>query len=145
MCQAELGDEWFPRRSKMVLMQIPLTPDGSQVRLNVHVDPASPSAWRREPYFSQLKRWTLAGVNGIVVEGHNYRRQVLIYVGDTGIMLLPDKGAASGIKEVDLGVVTRHNIFVTVTHTPSGLEYGAYREPFIEDGPPASVGSQPAA
>lgn len=114
----------------MVLMQIPLTADETQVRLNVHVDPASPSAWRREPYFSQLKKWALSGMAGVAVGGKNRRRQVLIYVGDRGVMLLPDN--AAGVKEVDLGVVTRQNIFVTVRSSDAGPEYDAYKEPFIE-------------
>jgi hypothetical protein len=44
-----IGDEWFPARCKMVLNE---KQDGG---LLVTVDPAFPNAWRREPYYSQLK------------------------------------------------------------------------------------------
>jgi hypothetical protein len=120
MCHAELGDEWFPRRCKMVLRQIPITDDERWTRISVFVDPSSPSAWRREPYFSQLKKWARDGMNGT-----NHKRQVVIYIGDRGVVLLPDK-------EVDLGVAMRHNIFVTARHTACGLDYDAYKEPWHE-------------
>jgi len=123
MTQPELGDEWFPRRCKMVLRQVPLTADELQTRIQVYVDPSSPSAWRREPYYSQLKKWARDGMKGILINGVNHKRQVVIHIGDRGVVLLPDK-------EVDLGVVTRYNIFVTVRHTASGLDYDAYKEPW---------------
>jgi hypothetical protein len=46
----EIGEEWFPARCKMVLQNHPHESDG----LLVTVDPAFPTAWRREPYYSQL-------------------------------------------------------------------------------------------
>ena len=46
----EIGEEWFPARCKMVLRNHPHESDG----LLVTVDPAFPTAWRREPYYSQL-------------------------------------------------------------------------------------------
>ena len=49
LTQLTIGDEWFPARCKMILTE---TEDG---RIFVHVDPAFPNAWRREPYYSQLK------------------------------------------------------------------------------------------
>jgi len=60
-------------------------------------------------------------MKGIDIDGANRMRQVVIYIGDRGVVLLPDK-------EVDLGVVARHNIFVSVTPTASGLDYDAYKE-----------------
>ena len=47
----ELGEEWRPIRSKLVLWS------NVEGRLIVDVDPSSPGAWRREPYYSQLKAW----------------------------------------------------------------------------------------
>ena len=46
-----LGEEWRPDRAKLILWS-----DGAN-RLIVEVDAASPQAWRREPYYSQLKIW----------------------------------------------------------------------------------------
>jgi hypothetical protein len=50
---AGLGDEWFPARCKMVLVGYD---DISTIM--VKVDPSFPNAWRREPYHSQLLRWS---------------------------------------------------------------------------------------
>ncbi len=47
--QQSLGDEWYPARCKMVLVDYS---DAST--LVVKVDPSFPNAWRREPYHSQL-------------------------------------------------------------------------------------------
>jgi hypothetical protein len=46
------GDEWFPARAKMIVGPMP---NGG---LLITVDPAYPNAWRREPYYSQLKDWS---------------------------------------------------------------------------------------
>jgi uncharacterized protein len=58
----QLGEEWFPACCKMVLSPLrckttfsprPVTRVGTLVT----VDPAFPGAWRREPYYSQLREW----------------------------------------------------------------------------------------
>ncbi len=48
-----LDETWRPDKAKFMMWT------GSEARrLIVEVDPASPMAWRREPYYSQLKRWS---------------------------------------------------------------------------------------
>src|SRR4029450_9496092 len=47
----KLGEEWFPARCKMFLIQL------TEQHILVTVDPAFPTAWRREPYYSQLLAW----------------------------------------------------------------------------------------
>ena len=61
----ELGDEWFPARCKMFV-----TPRSEQGRL-VTVDPSSPNAWRRKPYYAQLLGWAQSMVVEIRV-GRRY-------------------------------------------------------------------------
>ena len=80
-----IGDEWQPLRSKIFLMHIR---DGDMNKLVVHVDSGSPLAWKNEPYYSQLKRWSreLLEIGGLVN----------IYVGKKVIVVLPDR-------DVDLG------------------------------------------
>jgi hypothetical protein len=51
----ELGEDWRPDRSKLVLWS------NVAGRLIVDVDPAFPNAWRREPYYGQLKAWSDRG------------------------------------------------------------------------------------
>jgi hypothetical protein len=81
----DFGDEWHPQRSKMVLFA-----SGFVNRLGIHVDPGFPSAWRQEPYFSQLKQ--------LARDGIEHQRQVVVYLKDRAIVILPHD-------EVDLGVL----------------------------------------
>jgi hypothetical protein len=48
----DLGDEWFPARCKMYIAKL-----NSPRDVLVTVDPGFPNAWRREPYYSQLREW----------------------------------------------------------------------------------------
>jgi hypothetical protein len=50
LIDGELGDEWAPMRSKMVLR---MTPGPGKMALHVYVD--DPTAWRRSPYLEQLR------------------------------------------------------------------------------------------
>src|SRR5579864_223479 len=52
----QLGPEWRPMTAKMLILQE--TPR----QIAVYVDTGSPTAWRREPYYGQLKTWARAGV-----------------------------------------------------------------------------------
>lgn len=77
-----LGEDWRPDRSRLVLWS-----DFSG-RIVIDPDPASPHAWRREPYLSQIKAWSQrAGPDWF---------EVLVRVGARLIMVFPEG-------EVDLG------------------------------------------
>jgi hypothetical protein len=55
--ELEVGDEWFPARCKMIIApRVPPHTLADQGML-VTVDPAYPNAWRREPYYTQLRTW----------------------------------------------------------------------------------------
>ena len=45
-----VGDEWFPAQCHMML-----TP--RRIGMRVTVDPDSPDAWLREPYYKQIRQW----------------------------------------------------------------------------------------
>lgn len=62
--QPDLGPEWRPSIAGFVLR---LDPDG--VTMWVDVDPERAGAWRRPPYFVQIKSWSQAivGGSGVVV------------------------------------------------------------------------------
>lgn len=49
---AVLGDDWRPDRCKLLIWS------NVEGRIIVEVDPAFPNAWRREPYYAQLKAWS---------------------------------------------------------------------------------------
>lgn len=68
LTHAELGPEWRPDKSKMILMR------AAGARIVVKCDPGFPQAWRKEPYRTLLMRWSAqAGPRGgevIVTVGH---------------------------------------------------------------------------
>jgi hypothetical protein len=96
------GDHWFPARSKMVIVA---ELDGARVA--VHVDPGRPNAWRQEPFYSELKEWS-------VMASHQMH-QVVVCIGSRAIVVLPDR-------DVDLGVVAEDERIMTAERLlPSGL------------------------
>lgn len=106
MTQSGLGPEWKPEKSKLVLS---IELDGQ--RIAAHVDPSVPGAWRRSPYYEDLKRWS--------AEGLQVQRQVSVWIGQHCIVILPDK-------EIDLGTVADDEVVVSVAQmTQSGPVYGA--------------------
>jgi hypothetical protein len=89
--QSDLGPEWRPDRSKLVLMY-----DGASRRVLVKCDPGSPQSWRKEPYRAALER--LAGQAG--PQGG----EVIVLVGQDMTVL------ANG-HELHVGPVTEEDSF----------------------------------
>jgi hypothetical protein len=54
MLEKGLGPEWKPERAKFAMVKT----EGGR-RLTALVDPGFPSAWRRSPYYENLKQWAL--------------------------------------------------------------------------------------
>ena len=108
MLVAALGDEWKPRRSKMILV----TELGGR-RLTVYVDPHRPDAWKTEPYRSQLKEWAITAAREEV--------QLLVCIGRRMHAIFPDR-------DVDLGLVQEDEVIVTGRRrTPWGIEMDALK------------------
>lgn len=104
----DLGEEWYPQHAKIVLIG-----ETGGRGIGAHVDPQRPDAWRREPYYAQLKQWA--------VRGAPRREQVAAYVGRRMYMILPDK-------DVDLGVVGDDEIVVmSQKETPFGPTLDAFK------------------
>ncbi|MBE7203364.1 MAG: hypothetical protein INR70_36975 [Parafilimonas terrae] len=80
-----LGPEWKPDRAKFLIY----TESGGR-RMVVAPDAGAPGAWRKEPYYSQFKRWAQAGAAA--------NRQILVFHGTRATAVLPDR-------DVDLGTV----------------------------------------
>lgn len=78
-----LGPEWKPERCKMVL-----TIDPATRFLYVQVDPGSPAAWKRDPYYGQLKAWSAAAAR----EG----RHVVVFLDKSATVVLPDRDVPLG-------------------------------------------------
>ena len=72
----DLGEEWKPSKARFVL-----TYDKGPNRISVHVDPGRIDAWRKEPYFTQIRRWgqTVARTRG----------QVIVWEGRSAVAVLP--------------------------------------------------------
>ena len=88
-----LGDDWKPEVSKFVF-----TIDPTSGFLQFQVDPGSPDAWKREPYYQQLKVWA--------AEGLSRARGVIVFVNRAATLVLPDGDAQLG----ELGPQDRINI-----------------------------------
>jgi hypothetical protein len=85
-----LGPEWRPDRAKFVMH---LTDGGDT--LEVETDPSQPTAWRREPYLSQLKAWAMRGAaRGL---------RLKVWIGDRCLELTPDGEVDHGrLRSIDL-------------------------------------------
>lgn len=106
LSEAGLGPEWKPEKSKIVLRF-----ELNGRRIAAHVDASVPGAWRRDPYFADLKRWSAAAVAE--------QRQVSVWIGQHCVVVLPDK-------EVDLGIIGPDELVVSTTRmTPEGPAHGA--------------------
>ena len=77
LLRADLDSRWKPSRSKLVVAF-----DEPFHDVAIHVDPATPDAWRKEPYLSQIRRWAVAAA------GRN--AQVIVWQGNRKIVVSPD-------------------------------------------------------
>lgn len=97
MTESWLGPEWKPERAKMVLSL-----DPTSRNMNVQVDPGQPNAWKRQPYYGQLKRWAAASVA--------LRRHVLVHLDKATTVVLPDRDVMLGILTPDDRIVVRERM-----------------------------------
>ena len=105
-----LGPEWYPLTSKMIMYF-----ESAGSRLCVRVEPSHANAWRKEPYYSQLKQWSRIAVEA--------RQQIVVYINKRVIVILPDKDVDFG--EVELG----EQIWVGAQDTPMGRTWQAAKIP----------------
>ena len=107
MILPELDQTWHPLVSKMMVDQ---EEEGN--RISIHVHPDFPLKWREEPYYSQIKKWSVFAVD--------HQAQVIIYVKDRVTVVLPNK-------EIDLGEVDpEDHIMVGELDVPVGRDWNAY-------------------
>ncbi len=93
-----LGEEWKPTTAHLVLGYM----TDADVIL-VFTDPDHPSAWRKEPYFSRIKKWAASTENGYVLVRETTRALALL-----------------GAEEFDLGAVRADQVVVRSKHPDSG-------------------------
>jgi hypothetical protein len=100
-----LDERWKPSTAKFCLVL-----EAGRKRLAAHVDPNRPDAWKREPYYSQLKAWAKSYVPAGM--------QVVVGIGARRIAILPGR-------DVDLGAVGEDDYIVTQA-AASGRGYDAF-------------------
>lgn len=102
---ANLDDRWRPDRAHFVMFT---EQDGR--RLNVVVDAAHPTAWRREPYYSRIKAMSARAHDGY---------ELLVSIGDRRIVVFPDQ-------EADLGIINPEHKIISGYATKDGGEKVAF-------------------
>ena len=100
MTEGWIGPEWKPERSKMVL-----TIDPGTRFLLVQVDPGNAAAWKREPYYGQLKRWAAASIP--------QKRHVVVFLNKSATVILPDRDVPLGHIAPDDRIVARERMTAT--------------------------------
>jgi hypothetical protein len=99
-----LGPEWKPDVAKFL---IAVRNNGARVTL--HVDPGSPQAWRRDPYYRILKQWAVKAAAQTP-----RMHQIDVMIGGKLIVILPDR-------DVEFGVVREgEKIDIELTKRPDG-------------------------
>ena len=78
-----MSAEWKPERSKIVLSIFP-----GNGFLYAQVDPGSPQAWRKAPYFDQLRGWAKT----LLDKG----RHVIVFVNDNATLIMPQEAISLG-------------------------------------------------
>jgi hypothetical protein len=73
-----LGDHWKPERSKFVLIT---ARDGNGIE--VRCDTGFPTAWRREPFYSQIVSWSR--------DAEQSEGIVVVYIGASATLITPDR------------------------------------------------------
>ena len=94
LTEAHIGDHWKPTKSKMV---VALATTGD--RITVFVDADRPAAWRKEPYYSDLKRWSRAIAQN--------QGRVVVSQGANVIAVTPDGETNLGSVKDDQLIIAR--------------------------------------
>jgi hypothetical protein len=111
MISKGLGPEWKPEKAKFVLFKT-----GGGRRLTAHVDPGSPNAWRRSPFYENLKAWAQQAAQ------KSPMHLVDVMIGDHAIVILPDR-------EVEIGLIPEDEMITLVpVATPQGQRIEVRRE-----------------
>lgn len=99
-----LSEAWRSSDSKIVLLV-----EGEGKRIIAYVDADRPGAWRREPFYATLKRWSAAMLR--------HGGTVAVTIGRKRIVVLPDR-------DVDLGILGEDEVIATKERrTATGVTY----------------------
>ena len=102
LLDAAVGEHWRPSHARMVM-------SSDAQGMYVHVDPARADAWRKEPYYSDLKNWSANFAKRKIM--------TIVCVGDNLTAVLPDRDKPLGRQ--DLSSALR----LTTRMGARGIEY----------------------
>jgi hypothetical protein len=108
MTDANVPDVWKPERSRIVLTIFP-----ANGFLYAQVDPGSPQAWRKEPYYGDLRR--------MAKRLNAQNRHVIVFVGDVATLIMPNEAVSLGKMSAE------DNFHVEPAFGPKGPTYRAVR------------------
>jgi hypothetical protein len=94
--EAALPPHWKPEQSKMVITIFPL--NGF---IYVQVDPGAPSAWRKQPYYDQLRLWAKNNLKKGI--------HVIVFLNDIATLIMPDEDVPLGPMKPTDGISVRRN------------------------------------
>ena len=112
--QAWIGEHWKPARSKMVV-----TRATDSNRLVVYVDPDRTNAWRKEPFYSDLKSWARGAARN--------QGQVLVAQGRDMIVIMPEE-------EINVGPVRDDQVIIS--RRKRGAERGTFDHLVVDQDDP---------
>ena len=95
-----IGEHWKPSRSRMVV-----TWESHANRMVINVDGGRPDAWKKPPYYADVKKWALLAVQN--------RGQLLVWQGKDAVAVLPDR-------DVFLGPLRQGQAVVVLGHPGPG-------------------------
>jgi hypothetical protein len=103
-----MSPAWKPDRAKMVLSVFP-----QNGFIYVQVDPGAPSAWRKQPYYDQLRQ----------LARNNLQRgvHVLVFVNDHATLIMPEQDVPLGPMKPTDGFSVRQ------VFGPNGMTYEVTR------------------
>jgi hypothetical protein len=108
MTDGTMPDEWRPDRARFVLSVFPTTGF-----VYGQVDPGSPGAWRRAPYYERLRAMAKTLLE--------QQRHLLMFVGEQATLVMPDE-------DVPLGKMTAEDSFrIEPDFGPKGPTWRATR------------------
>ncbi len=104
--QSALDERWNPKTSKIVVVY-----RGNDRAMAVYVDPSRKDAWRKAPYYPQIKAWanSLCPQNG----------QVVVWEGNNAVAVMPNRDKPLGQGEQGQLVAVFSKM------TPQGMIYDA--------------------
>ena len=101
-----MGEAWAPVRSRMVVVVNRATGG-----ITVHVDPARRDAWRKQPYYGDLKAWAATL--------YPQKRHLVVVQGEDVIAVMPNADKRIGRARPD------QMIHIFEKMTPLGMIYDA--------------------